>query len=393
MLFLDMSYDDGFIAYLNGVEVARRNAPADAVWNSEATAAHPDSEAVEFERIDISEHAGLLEPGTNLLAVHGLNVTEGSNDMLVLPELAVSRTTGREPVRLEETTVVRARVRSGDAWSALVDVVLAVDAGLRITEILYHPAADPREEWDENEFEFVELQNTGSRAIDLRGYRLVRGVEFDFAAGHVTTLAPGESAVVVGNALAFAARYGVDGIRVAGEYTGKLANDGEDLELAGPLGTTVQRFAYYDAWHPSTDGGGASLVIRDVRGGRESWWQGASWRPSRFALGSPGVDESEAGVDGGRQRPGDANNDGALDISDPVRTLLGLFGGAGGALPCGDGTFGDPANVALLDVDGDRAVDLSDAIHLLAYIIGGGPPPALGVACVRIDGCPDACAQ
>jgi hypothetical protein len=38
-LRLRMRYEDGFIAYLNGWEVARRNAPARAQWNSSATAA------------------------------------------------------------------------------------------------------------------------------------------------------------------------------------------------------------------------------------------------------------------------------------------------------------------------------------------------------------------
>ncbi len=37
---LRMQYDDGFIAYLNGVEVARNNAPPNAVWNSTATDTH-----------------------------------------------------------------------------------------------------------------------------------------------------------------------------------------------------------------------------------------------------------------------------------------------------------------------------------------------------------------
>lgn len=36
-LTLGMKYDDGFVAYLNGTEVARRNAPASAAWNSSAT--------------------------------------------------------------------------------------------------------------------------------------------------------------------------------------------------------------------------------------------------------------------------------------------------------------------------------------------------------------------
>ena len=39
-LRLRMQYDDGFVAYLNGVEVARRNAPDTVSWNSAATALH-----------------------------------------------------------------------------------------------------------------------------------------------------------------------------------------------------------------------------------------------------------------------------------------------------------------------------------------------------------------
>jgi hypothetical protein len=37
-LTLKAKYDDGFVAYINGVEVARRNAPAAPSWNSTATA-------------------------------------------------------------------------------------------------------------------------------------------------------------------------------------------------------------------------------------------------------------------------------------------------------------------------------------------------------------------
>ncbi|MCX5684068.1 MAG: lamin tail domain-containing protein [Planctomycetota bacterium] len=37
-LYLRMKYDDGFVAYLNGVEVARRNAPTSTSWNTAATA-------------------------------------------------------------------------------------------------------------------------------------------------------------------------------------------------------------------------------------------------------------------------------------------------------------------------------------------------------------------
>ena len=39
-LNLDLNYDDGFVAYLNGVEVSRQNAPDSLAWNSTATRSH-----------------------------------------------------------------------------------------------------------------------------------------------------------------------------------------------------------------------------------------------------------------------------------------------------------------------------------------------------------------
>ncbi len=43
-LRLRIRYDDGFVAYLNGTEVARRNAPSTPQWNSAATATHGQPE-------------------------------------------------------------------------------------------------------------------------------------------------------------------------------------------------------------------------------------------------------------------------------------------------------------------------------------------------------------
>src|SRR5688500_2976074 len=76
-LLLKMKYDDGFVAYLNGVEVARRNAPGASgtppAWNAAATADRNKSQAIRFEEIDVSTRANLLRAGTNVLAIHGLN--------------------------------------------------------------------------------------------------------------------------------------------------------------------------------------------------------------------------------------------------------------------------------------------------------------------------------
>jgi len=84
---LQIEYNDGFVAYLNGREVARRNAPESPVWNSTATGSVGDS--WEFEQIDVSEFINLLQQGTNVLAIHALNAAETDGNFLIWPQLVV----------------------------------------------------------------------------------------------------------------------------------------------------------------------------------------------------------------------------------------------------------------------------------------------------------------
>jgi hypothetical protein len=89
-LTLRMKCDDGFAAYLNGVEVASTNAPAVLDWQSRATASYPagpDEPSIGFLDFDISEFSDALLDGVNMLAIHALNDDERSSDLLVLPEL------------------------------------------------------------------------------------------------------------------------------------------------------------------------------------------------------------------------------------------------------------------------------------------------------------------
>ncbi|MBC8217210.1 MAG: CotH kinase family protein, partial [Planctomycetes bacterium] len=172
-LTLNVRYDDGFIAYLNGIEVARRNVGPAPVWNGAAIASHPDSQAVWFESIDISSSLGILQQGGNLLAIHGMNSSATDPDFLISAELlvpsaqsdgidlpGVNRYTG--PITLTGTTNVKARALNGSRWSALNEANFSIGPvaeNLRITEIMYHPPnADE---------EFIELENIGAEAISL----------------------------------------------------------------------------------------------------------------------------------------------------------------------------------------------------------------------------------
>ncbi|MBN2163791.1 MAG: lamin tail domain-containing protein [Pontiellaceae bacterium] len=84
---LHMKYDDGFVAYLNGTLLTQANAPSSLAWNSNATSSHSDSDAVVFQTFDVSDAAGALRDGANVLAIQGMNVSTTSSDMLCAPLL------------------------------------------------------------------------------------------------------------------------------------------------------------------------------------------------------------------------------------------------------------------------------------------------------------------
>jgi hypothetical protein len=87
---LRMRYVDGFVAYLNGEEIARRNAPATPAWNSAATAVRTGQAAASTEEIDLSGFQTLLRAGRNLLAIQGLNNSVADGDFAMVPELVLS---------------------------------------------------------------------------------------------------------------------------------------------------------------------------------------------------------------------------------------------------------------------------------------------------------------
>jgi hypothetical protein len=94
---------------------------------------------------------------------------------------------------------------------------------------------------------------------------------------------------------------------------------------------------------------------------------------------------------GGRQLPGDCNQDGTIDISDAICLLGFLYLGSPPALPCGDGSVEDAANDRLLDWNDQAGIDLSDVIAILNWLFQGGSAHVLGELCQPVIGCPDSC--
>jgi hypothetical protein len=247
-LTLRIRYDDGFVAYLNGVEIARRNFNGTPAWNSQGSTDHPDSAAINFEDIDISAFLSNVKSDKNILAIQGLNGTLNSSDLLISAEL------------------------DGIITKASNDFpypnALALLNGLRVTEIMYHAMSG-------SQFDYIELQNISDAPLDLTDVRFTNGINFTFP---IMTLDVGQYVVVVSNIASFQSAYGT-GVNVAGEYSGNLSDGGEKivLSLPAPLDAAILRFEYSDTWYPATDGNGSSLTINNPLADPASWSEPESW--------------------------------------------------------------------------------------------------------------------
>lgn len=99
-LLLTMDWDDGFVAYLDGIEVARFNAPGavgiEPAPNAVATTSHEssngnlDNSPQPPMTFDLGAVGGRLAPGTHVLAVLGLNRAVNSTDFILIADLVLT---------------------------------------------------------------------------------------------------------------------------------------------------------------------------------------------------------------------------------------------------------------------------------------------------------------
>ena len=208
-LILEVQYDDGVNVWINGVlvyydNVASPNVPYDAV-------ALNATEDLTFRQFDLADPRIWLTEGKNVIAVQVLNSNiSNSSDCFIDVRLTAEesetsdtgdaattvykKTPGKYEIEAawesdELTTfesdvaipasavtagrIYRVRCKMKDTsgrwshWSAPVQfvagepVAAGVAADLRITELMYNPLPD--ETLDGDEFEFIELKNTGGR--------------------------------------------------------------------------------------------------------------------------------------------------------------------------------------------------------------------------------------
>ena len=305
-LVLEMRYDDGFVAYLNGTRVVSSNCTSSAVrWNSRATGSVSDRGAVQWQDFDITRNGKkLLRSGKNILAIHGLNRSATSSDALWAARLSTRKASGEgiatsairytEPIPVDHPVTVRAAAKAGGIWGATASAVLLPGAqmasreNLLVSTIHYHPAEPSEDEAATGalaeDFEFIELKNRSHRWVDLSGCRFSHGIDFVFRsldAGKMG-LAPGETGVIVRDPDRYAARYETRGVKVLGTYRGYLHDSGERISFENPVGDELIRIDYDDKspWPESADGEGPWLKFDGA--GVAGLNQAESWSVEMF---------------------------------------------------------------------------------------------------------------
>jgi len=95
-LILQVDYDDGFAAYLNGVEVARENLSGNPpAFDVRSADSHEAGDPVEY---DLTSQKALLVEGANVLAIQAHNYNATSSDLSMIPELLNRRLLPDPPV-------------------------------------------------------------------------------------------------------------------------------------------------------------------------------------------------------------------------------------------------------------------------------------------------------
>jgi hypothetical protein len=238
-----------------------------------------------------SQYGGTVSAGTQITLSKAAGApgaaeiywtTDGSD-----PRTSISHSTGPAIVTINNALHLKARVLSGGVWSAMVDSVflLTQQYPVRITELNYHPQ-DRSGVADADDMEWLELLNTGTQTVDLNGVKIESGITYTFTSSLM--LAPGQRIVIARNRTVFQQVYGNSVNLAPGNYSGKLANEGEGLLLRGPVGEVLQDFAYSDSgdWPGRADGKGSTLEIIDPLGDPKS---AGNWRPSSEYAGTPGT--------------------------------------------------------------------------------------------------------
>ncbi len=142
-------------------------------------------------------------------------------------------------------------------------------SGIVINEIHYNPFdsivpfSNPPDTINGRKYEFIELKNISTIAIDLSDVIISRGVDYEFPSG--TMINPGDFIVLAEDKSSFQDRYG---FAPFDKYDGQLDNGGETIWLSRTNGVLLDAVTYDDSfpWDSGADGGAFDYSLALIDG-------------------------------------------------------------------------------------------------------------------------------
>ena len=225
-LIMSVKHDGGFVAYINGREVCRKDCGVpDRDPKFDSTSPSRGGVRVAHD-INLSSYLrtsallkdgaiGKMVSGENVLGLHLINSSPDDDNMLMLARLF-------EP---NWGTIPSAQIGNPQ-----------IDFGA----IEFNPRSGNQEE------EYIAFTNPNQDSVDISGWRVAGEVEHAFDPG--TVLVPGASIYITPNKLAFVGRSngpsGGQKLFVQGNYRGTLNNNGGQLQLIANDGEVVSQVSY-----------------------------------------------------------------------------------------------------------------------------------------------------
>lgn len=213
---LDVTVDDGYVIYLNGVQVATNNAPATLDFNSAAAS----NAGVHAVTIDLTSRLNLLQAGQNVIAVQGLN--SAANDGELLLDVSLDARV------LGSLTAVTIDLPTPGTANGIIEPL--------ITEFQASNKGTIQDE-DGESSDWIEIHNPGTSDINLAGWSLtddallpnkwVFPTTYVKAGGYLVVFASDKNRATAGQQL---------------HTNFKIAAEGDYLALNRPNGTPAWEF-------------------------------------------------------------------------------------------------------------------------------------------------------
>ena len=267
-LTIELLRDDGAVVYINGAPVAYHNMPESGItYDSWSSGIAGSDDQTSYHPIEISD-VSPLKNGTNLIAVEVHQSNGTSSDMYMDLALTAhsSTTSAGTAIAINTPQSVKARSYDGAVWSALAEATFANAIppqeyhNLKVTELMYAPRdpVDPGSPYDNDDFAWLELRNTGSTTIDLHGVSFTDGITHTFAP---YDLLPGKRLVVSKNPAALHQRHPTNSMTVTTWTSGNLSRGGETIQISTPASSNILTFTYSSTWYPETYHPATSIVV------------------------------------------------------------------------------------------------------------------------------------